>query len=216
MRVFAAAFAAFLLFFAAPAAAKCPPLTTHQIAVLRQVEHEQAGPQQALIAIDVASFDGFCRVKPKALLCAGGIGTKLTLAQVSAIDAVFRHEFEYRDDDVQYGSDVWNDAAVCGDCEDYALTLANRLHAGGEGGEDMALMIWSPYPGAGHATLIVDTADAGLVEVGTGPAATESPHPFDPSQGARFGYIVMDGARAITPFPGYIVTRDRTAVVTAR
>jgi predicted transglutaminase-like cysteine proteinase len=198
MRAFAAALAAVLLFIASPAHAKCPPLTTHQVTVLKQVEREQAAPQKALTAIDIASFTDFCRVKTKALLCAGGLGAKLTLAQVNAIDTVFRNEFEYRDDDVQYGSNVWNDAAVCGDCEDYALTLANRLHAGGEGGGYMALMIWSPFQGAGHATLIVDTADAGLVEVGTGPAATESARPFDVTRGARFAYIVMDGNRWIT------------------
>jgi thymidine kinase len=37
---------------------------------------------------------------------------------------VFRNEFEYRSDDLQFGDDVYQDNTVCGDCEDYALTLA--------------------------------------------------------------------------------------------
>jgi hypothetical protein len=43
----------------------------------------------------------------------------------------------------------------------------------------MALMFWSPFRGAAHATLIIETADAGVVEIGTGPAASEGAHPFD-------------------------------------
>jgi hypothetical protein len=166
--------------------------------------------------INIGSVKSLCKVKPKSLICAGGLGTRLTLAQVNAIDTVFRGEFEYRSDELQFGDDVYQDNAVCGDCEDYALTLARRLNAGGQGGAFMALMFWSPFRGAAHATLIIETADAGVVEIGTGPAASEGAHPFDPTRGKRFGYIVLDGQRMMTLFPGYTLNGDRSAVEAAR
>jgi predicted transglutaminase-like cysteine proteinase len=218
MRLFAGLLAALVLAIAPPAYAKCPPLKPKEVVALKQVEREEiaaAKTPSQMNGISIAPLTSFCKLKPKALICAGGIGTTLTLAQVRAVDAVFRAAFEYRSDDVQYGDDVWNDATVCGDCEDYALTIASRLHAAGEGGGSMALMVWSPATGGAHATLVVDTADAGLVEIGTGPAS-EGPHTFDPKNGRRFGFIVLDGRREIVPFPGYLVTSDHSAVISAR
>jgi hypothetical protein len=79
----------------------------------------------------------------------------------------------------------------------------------------MALMIWSPYRGAAHATLIVETADAGVVEIGTGPAASEGAHPFDATRGKRFGFIVLDGKREDLAVPR-LRELDKSAVVAAR
>jgi predicted transglutaminase-like cysteine proteinase len=197
VRLFAPLVVALAVLFATPAVAKCPPLTGAQIVHEQKLEKAEAryfARPPEVTGITVYPVNSLCRVKPKSLICAGGLGTRLTLAQVNAIDTVFRNEFEYRSDELQFGDDVYQDNTVCGDCEDYALTLARRLNAGGQGGTFMALMIWSPYRGAAHATLIVETADAGVVEIGTGPAASEGAHPFDASRGKRFGFIVLDGS----------------------
>lgn len=193
-----------LLLAATPVKAECPRLTDAQ--VKRKVAELQLAPNTNP-GIAMAELHGYCTRAPAALLCAGGAGGKLTLQQVRAVDWKLRQQFEYETDFVHYGvDDRWASGVVCGDCEDYVLTLADRLHAAGEGGAQMRLMIWRPEPAYGHATLLVETADAGVVEVGVGDADTQTPHPYDPSQGRRYATVRMDGQHKIEPFAGYRVT----------
>lgn len=146
----------------------------------------------------VASDAAFCRGAPRAVLCRGNPSKKaLTLAEVTRIDATLRAEFHYVSDQALHGrSDWWTNNRTCGDCEDYALILSERLSAAGQAGYGMGLVIWSPAPGLGHATLVVATGDAGLVEVGVSP--TETPHRFDWSRGRRAAMMQMDGERQWT------------------
>lgn len=139
----------------------------------------------------------FCRDFPKATLCRGhtvwGPG-KLTLREVTQIDQGLRASFRYVSDDVLYKEDDhWATNVSCGDCEDYALTLSERLASAGQAGSEMSLMLWFPLPGAAHATLLVQTADAGTIEVGVGDGG--KPAPMDWSYGIRVAYMPMDGGR---------------------
>ncbi|AXQ68576.1 peptidase [Caulobacter phage CcrPW] len=145
------------------------------------------------------------------MICAGGPGKALASADVISIDLEMRKQFEYRDDKLRTGNaDFWDNDTLCGDCEDYALTLAERLHKAGQGGDRMILMMWSPGIGLAHATLLVETADQGWYEVGVG--AAETPAPYDSTRGDRFGGIRMDGKRKIGPMPGYRVDPEKTAI----
>lgn len=196
---------------AAPVRAGCPQLTPSQARAEMRIE--RGGVTDAEIAsmafptnpqVDVSAWKSFCADKPAAVACAGGRGHLLKLREVKRIDMALRLSFEYRSDAMQYGrEDVWNDATTCGDCEDYALTLASRLHQAGERGGAMRLMAWLPVPWAAHATLVVQTADAGEVEVGVG--RHETPHPYDLTKGVRVGYLVMDGHRTWRTLAGSLV-----------
>lgn len=210
MRILASALIALLLSCAPnPVFSTCPVLPA--VDAVRAVERS-AGEQDftPISAISVEAFTAFCRRKPTALICSGGPGVALSSDEVVAIDAVLRKEFEYRDDLTRTGeADVWDDNTVCGDCEDYALTLASRLHRAGQGGANLILMLWSPSPGSAHATLLVETTDKGWYEVGVGDG---TPAPYYAALGVRFAGIRLDGERKIATMPGYRLSDDKTAV----
>ena len=151
-------------------------------------------PSTTLISTDDVAF---CRDKPRAVLCAGnGNRRALSLAQVNAIDQRLRTEFHYVSDTVLYGrADRWVNDRTCGDCEDYALLLSERLSAAGQPGGDMALMLWAPTPTTAHATLIVNTSD-GQFEFGVG--SREWAMPMDWTRGRRAAFMTADGARSWT------------------
>lgn len=85
-------------------------------------------------------------------------------------------------------------------CEDYALTLSEDLHAAGQGGQYMGIVVWYPPNGA-HATLVVETADAGTVEVGVG--TYETPSAVNWKWGTRVAMIWFDGKQKISAVPGW-------------
>jgi predicted transglutaminase-like cysteine proteinase len=185
----------------------CPPLTAFERMVEAQMMsfNPAAPPPKPIEAFGIEELRNFCKPyrRPHALICTGGAGKAPTLNEVRQVDAALRAQFEYRLDILQFADeDIWDDDTLCGDCEDYALTLATRLHKAGAGGHFMRLMIWEPVPGAGHATLLVQTADAGEVEIGVGPDS-EGPHPYDAKKGRRFGAIRFDGRQELIPEPGY-------------
>lgn len=206
MRLLAAAIAAITLFYATPAGGEptCPPLTRIQAA--RAAEEARNPPGPVISGLDVSGFKEMCRSQPHTVLCQGGAGGMPTLATVKAADQALRAVFEYRSDYVEYGvPDLWRAGAVCGDCEDYALALSERLHAAGVGGGFMWLEVMTTAPTLGHATLLVQTSDAGLVEVSVG--AGGDPAPYDPRRGfpVRYGAMRLDGRMKWTPEPGYEV-----------
>lgn len=219
MRLIPALAVAFSL-FCAPVLADCPPLTPAEVA--RGAELAHAPESTNTQAIDVRGFKVFCppgRHPNAPLLCTGGTGGKLSLTQVRLIDLSLRMQFQYRDDYIQYGpqsDDLWRAGVLCGDCEDYALTLADRLYAAGEGGPFMRLAIWFPSGVGAHATLLIETTDAGVVEAGVGPISTEGPLPYNPTRGRRFATIRFDGARKITTEPGIRIGRFGDVVYTAQ
>lgn len=185
-----------------PVLAHCPPLTAAQIARSQLPTHLVI---QASNAIDVSSLAKFCGSGDgqQAVLCTGGGSGKLTLAEVKAVDAAIRSGFEYRDDFVAFGpdgADRWQTNTLCGDCEDYALTVSDALHRAGEGGASMSLMLWLPSPTSAHATLLVQTSDAGVVEISVGEGG--EPKPYDPTLGERFAAIRMDGGHLIETLGG--------------
>lgn len=184
----------------APPPYRCPPLTFMQ-QVRAPIAQAQIAANEGVILTGItytASFAEFCRFNALSVACAGGAGRKLTLVEVDSIDRSLRARFEYRDDVVQYGrTDPWMSGVTCGDCEDYALTLADDLHRAGAGGDSLRLMLWSPQPGAGHATLLIETADAGLIEVGVN--WNETPRAYDPNRGVRFTTLRFDGSRLALP-----------------
>lgn len=208
MRILAAILASLLVLGCAPAAAECPPIAKVD-AVRAGAVNPTISPSR-VAAINVYELAFFCRRAPQALICAGGPGKALTPYEIITADLVLRQRFEYRDDKVRTGhADFWDNSALCGDCEDYALTLAERLHKAGQGGDRMILMMWSPGIGLAHATLLVETT-AGWYEVGVG--ASETPAPYDATRGDRFGGIRMDGKRKMGVMPGYRVNSDRSAI----
>lgn len=210
MRILAVALAALLISCApTPAHSHCPPLPpvgAVRAGALSAIPQDFA----PISAISTVAFYNFCHKQPAALICAGGSGVALPSAEIVAIDTALRAEFDYRDDFIRTGeTDVWDDNTVCGDCEDYALTLASRLHRAGQGGTHLILSMWSPSPGAAHATLLVETADKGWYEIGVGRG---TPAPYDAALGVRFAGIRMDGKKQIAPMPGFRLREDRSAV----
>lgn len=206
MRLLAAAIAAIVLFHAGPAGGEptCPPLTPVQRARVVEEAQKPAGP--VISGLDVSGFREMCRVQPAKVLCRGGQGGMPTISTVRAADAALRIVFEYRSDFVEYGvDDKWRSGVVCGDCEDYALALADRLHTVGVGGQFMWLDVMTTAPTLGHATLLVQTSDAGVVEVSVG--AGGEPTLYDPHRGfpARYGSMRLDGRQQWTAEPGYEV-----------
>lgn len=176
---------------------RCPPLSPLQ-ALRVQVEKASAaasGPPRDLIGIDASSYFQLCASQPNTVACAGRAGRELSLGEVEHVDHKLRARFEYRGDFIQYGwSDPWVANVTCGDCEDYALTLADELAAAGASGGSMKLMLWSPWKGAGHATLLIHTSDAGWIEAGVNPG--ETPRAYDPNLGVRFSIINLDGTQS--------------------
>jgi len=192
---------------------KCPPLSSMQSFrawAAAQVKSTPTGDFPAALRTD--EFARMCGDrKSKSLLCTGGAGRQPTLEEVREVDWALRQTFEYRDDFIQTGrTDDWVPGAVtCGDCEDYALSLADKLHQAGIGGQYLRLVIWAPYADAGHATLLIDTANAGEIEVGVGDV--ELPHPMDWAYGKRFATIRFDGKRVLISREGFWCNQDGCA-----
>lgn len=178
----------------------CPKLTPIE-AIRKAIEDRAGGAPSETPQLDVSDFGPFCERSPQAVLCAGNVtNRRLTAQDVMRIDLQLRADFEYRGDYTTYGSwDRWRNNVTCGDCEDYALTLAERLAAAGQDGRAMSLMIWMPSPEGAHATLLVETADRGLLEVGVGPS--EVALPYRAEIGWRFAIMPMDGARTLILHP---------------
>lgn len=163
------------------------------------------------LSIDLTDMRRFCRETPQAVLCAGGEGKKLSLEEVVRVDASLRAIFHYTSDQAAFHKpDYWTNATICGDCEDYALTLSEKLHDSGEAGADMAAIVWAPYAMGAHVTLLVDTSDAGQVEIGVGP--DEVPHLYNAAVPFRLGLLVMDGKREISLFPNVTFHTDPSQV----
>jgi predicted transglutaminase-like cysteine proteinase len=225
--------AASLLFTGTAVSAKCPTLTPLERWAVENVvplvtgqaaEPDKSGKKAEpkwSPAIDASELVDLCQkhsgVAP-ALICTGGAGGKLTLTEVKAIDALMRMDFEYRDDFVRFAplEDVWEEERstdnLCGDCEDFVLSLAWRLNQVGEGGAYMQMMLWEPEPAAGHATLLVETSDAGVVEMGVGDGGW--PRALDLKEGHRFGTIRFDGRQKVESLPGYVFDSHLQALVT--
>lgn len=205
-RLGGAALALTLLFTAsfAPATAGCPTLTPTEIVRAAELKLRPINPNA--VAIDIAALSKYCRKAVSPLLCKGAAGGKLPIASVRAVDQTLRQQFEYRADYTRFGTDdLWQAGVVCGDCEDYALTAAARLNLAGQGGAHMKMMLWFVGPGLAHATLLVDTADEGWVELGVGRAETEAPKPYRADRGIRLASITLDGKRVVQPEDGYVV-----------
>lgn len=183
----------------------CPPLTPAMI-TRALAESKAPAPDLTERGIEFTQIEELCRTRPKAVICVGGAGRQLTLSEVVTVDQTFRPTFQYLSDYIQFGvDDHWVNLGTCGDCEDYALTLSERLHRAGASGASMRLLLWSPEPGYAHATLLVATADAGLIEVGVGEG--ETPHPMDWSVGERLMALPMDGSHARQVAAGFSVWR---------
>ncbi len=172
-----------------PAAHPCPEPPHDRVLVQQLLDKVPPRPGDGL---DLTEAARFCRDNKTAVLCAGGAGVKLTLAEVQAVDQQWRPQFQYESDFLHYGlGDYWSNTQLCGDCEDWALFISEKLHAAGEGGQYMGLVGWLPYAGVGHATLKVSTSDAGDVEVGVG--RREAERPMDWKLGVRVAMMPMDG-----------------------
>lgn len=189
----------------------CPPLTAHQAAIERR---EESGgsfdlARDSKYPVSIAGFRDLCLREPQAVVCAGGGSGRLTLREVTAVDVGLRTAFQYRSDLVNYGvGDRWDTSSLCDDCESYVLNLSERLHKAGQGGENMGLILWYTSRGA-HATLAVETADAGTVEVSVGYGG--EPTPIRWKTGVRVGVMWMDGRQLWSAVPGWpapIVTTD--------
>ena len=171
----------------------CPPMTPSQAAL--EARLEQGSPTNAGSAIDLSAGADLCPRQPKAVICAGHAGRRLPLLDVLRINAAFHAEFEYRSDIVRTGRpDFWEAGTTCGDCEDYALGLSERLAAAGADGASMALVA-SILPQGGHMTLLVYTADAGWFEISVGRGINAVP--YTPKRWRRIAEMPMDGSRRI-------------------
>lgn len=137
-----------------------------------------------------------CRNRPRAVLCRGNgdRGGALSIERIREIDLSLRAEFHYVSDEVLHGRpDWWTNDRTCGDCEDYALILSERLSRAGQPGSSMALIAWAPTPYTAHATLLVTAANGAIYEIGVGPS--ETPVAMDWTRGRRAAFMPMDGAR---------------------
>lgn len=102
----------------------CPPITSKRWIEYRVWQETQKigfqkESQFGTASLDITGFYTLCREHPKALVCAGGRGGNLTLAQVIAVDSRVRASFQYREDALLYGAhldDKWTVDATCGDC----------------------------------------------------------------------------------------------------
>jgi len=163
-----------------------------------------------LLAFD--AFPDLCRRTPAAVICAGHTtGKKLTVEEAWQVDFYLRYQFKYRSDWATAGfEDHWRNWTVCGDCEDYALTLSELLAARGQDGAEMKLqLMWVKKEDgswAGHATLLIDTADAGWVEASVGTLGNPHPLYVYPADTIKRGATIpLDGSRKATPAPGYVI-----------
>jgi len=182
-----------------PASAACPPLSQSSIIAGILRGEIIIAPRVKASGVYMNEFFEFCKREPQAVMCRGGEGRKLTLNEVKMIDAKLRTEFEYRADETTFGDDRWQFNSLCGDCDDHVLTLSERLHAAGAAGATMGMVMWLPDDYTAHATLLVDTADAGYVEIGVGSA--ELPKPIDWTEGRRLAILWMDGKREVSDTP---------------
>lgn len=219
MRHLAGLAAAFMLLSSSglPAEAACPPLPplnpTEQ--VLEATRVVAAGAPKVVTAISTVALRPLCRNDAKSVICVGAAGGKANPLLVQVVDTMLRSEFEYRIDELTAGeSDVWRTGVLCGDCEDYALTLADRLVRAGVGGEFMWLALWDVPSGGAHATLLVQTTDDRVLEVSVGEGGR--PVVYNPALGRRFAVIRLDGQRRVTPLPGYRNNIFGTAVEQVR
>lgn len=194
---------------AQPSHAACPPPD-----VMRAMKSEKAwteGHREKGYALEFSDFYKFCGRHQEAVLCAGGAGRDLTLAEVQAVDARVRASFEYQDDIIQYNlPDYWAINQLCGDCEDFSLVMSEELAKAGEAGPSMGLVLWFPTDYDGHATLVVKTSDAGYVEIGVGPI--ETPATIDWMKGRRLAVIWMDGKKWVSKPPISRVTKSAIGV----
>ena len=169
-------------------------------------------------SMQFVDFKDFCKRTPAAVLCIGHSGRKMKWTEVAQIDAVLRARFQYRDDqDTHHVEDYWSNWSVCGDCEDYALTLSEMLAQAGEDGWYMRLtfetILYETASGMrsfGHAALFVETADAGMIEVDV----SDPPRVPSKSSHVEFpeAYVRMDGNRVVVPMEGYVLVDSGTAV----
>lgn len=187
----------------------CPPMNDKQKQIVEEEGKAALVPLERINlhpAIAISDYVRYCGDAAGSILCMKTPGRLLTLAEVTEVDARLRSRFEYRSDLAMYGQDFWLGDTLCGDCEDYALTLASWLRAAGAGSEGMWLMIWAPSPETGHATLVVETADAGTVEIGV--SYDETPHPFDDAKGERFASISAGTRNGVSPYKGHSLWTD--------
>lgn len=140
----------------------------------------------------------FCAETPSYVLCRGSAGGRLSIRRVIEIDQRLRARFQYRSDfDVWGVSDRWTGFAYEGDCEDYVLTLSEMLAGEGEGGKYMSMSLLlvpdalSGHMLNGHATLLVETSDFGVVEIGV--RDSERPASLTDEGRYRLVAITMDG-----------------------
>lgn len=164
--------------------------------------------------IDFSDLDGLCKRKPYAMICVGHPGGLLPFAQVKQVDAQYRPHFTYVSDEAQYHKDdFFNDWTICGDCEDYALTIANLLGREGEGGSFMFLNVMMDCDEDGcdaHAALWVLTADYSMVQIDV----NDGPKPIPKKHwGSYEALIPLDGSRKAEPFPGFVVNGTDVAPV---
>ncbi len=127
---------------------------------------------------------------------------------VRKIDAGYRPQFKWRSVKTVYGPDVFDRFAnwsVCGNCVAYALTMSELLAQAGEGGDYMRLQMME-YINDGHATLWVETTDAGTVEIGS--MSYQNVVPIVWHAAWREAVVRMDGKRKAMAFAGYYITPD--------
>ncbi|ARB14258.1 hypothetical protein Ccr5_gp040c [Caulobacter phage Ccr5] len=143
------------------------------------------------VAVAIPDLRVFCEKWAKNPLCEVRKGQKLAFSEVFEQDKALRSTFQYTSDRMMYQQgDFWAENAFCGDCEDYALTLARRLADAGAGGDTMWLEIWNPNWIGGHASLVVATADRGEVEINVWKGGEPAPFVATP---VRLGRIALDG-----------------------
>lgn len=158
--------------------------------------------------INFEAFGVFCGRAPQAVLCVGHPGGRLLLSVVRHIDEIFLTNFKYRTDVQIYNKDdYWANWSVCGDCEDYALTMSELLAQAGEGGSFMRLEIMR-IGEFGHATLLVETINAGVWEIGVDMPML----PYNPKTYTREMSIRMDGKRHPIAHRGYVIDLKKYVV----
>lgn len=152
--------------------------------------------------VNFGELAGFCQRTPLAALCAGTNGTKLiSSADLIRIDANFRGDFRYCSDPRLYGQiDRWVNWTLVGDCEDYALTMAELLAREGVTGDDLQLVVGTQKAGEKHAMLRVRTTSGWWL---TGVGGMGLPGPESEFSFRQEVLIPMDGKHKAYPLPGY-------------
>ena len=85
--------------------------------------------------------------------------TDAQLHHVEAVNRAVNRAILYRPEI----GDTWSSGVRAGDCEDYALTKMQRLHALGIPRGAMRIMVTRTQRGEGHAVLLVNTRKGWLV-----------------------------------------------------